>query len=93
MRMCFLFLSLTVIFNPLFSENLSNEEVFQSIYENGVWGIGKDDAEFIGSSGSGSDPANALPYLEYLQHFFKEHNIKSVVDLGCGDWQLGRLVD
>lgn len=46
-----------------------------------------------GESGSGSDPINALPYMMTLQTFLVKNNIKSVVDLGCGDWQFSRYID
>lgn len=65
----------------------SPEEIsgaFSSIYENNTWGPG---------SGVGSMPEYAQPYALMLQRFLDEHEIKSVVDLGCGDWQFSRLID
>ena len=32
-------------------------------------------------------------YVAFLQAFFKENGIKSVVDCGCGDWQFSRNID
>ena len=44
--------------------------------------------------GAGSSPENCEPwYKEVLPKFLKEYNIKSVIDLGCGDWRHLRLVD
>lgn len=70
----------------------SNERVFSRIYETAEWGEAHA-GEIKGSSGSGSDPKNASPYLEYLQTFLEQHPITTVVDLGCGDWQLGKMIN
>lgn len=32
-------------------------------------------------------------YCEFIQNFIRENNIGSVVDLGCGDFRVGRLID
>jgi hypothetical protein len=55
------------------------EKVFSRIYKEGIWG---------GGSGPGSSPQHAGPYLELLQTYFNDPNIKTIFDLGCGDWQL-----
>lgn len=65
-------------------------EVFEKVYETGIWGV---DENQKGTSGSGSEPRNALPYINYLTKFLKEKNITSVVDAGCGDWQFSRNLD
>jgi len=57
---------------------------FESIYATGEWGIG---------SGDGSDARDNAGYVKFLQRFLKDQQIKSVVDLGCGDWQTSRFVD
>ena len=31
--------------------------------------------------------------MAFLQDFFKQHNIKSIVDCGCGDWQFSKNID
>jgi SAM-dependent methyltransferase len=89
MRLFFAFL---VLFhaNLAFSENiLPNASVFSDIYERGEWGVNENKK---GNSGSGSDPRNAMTYIAFLQNFLAQNNIKSVVDLGCGDWRLGREI-
>lgn len=58
--------------------------VFTRIYAGDTWGNG---------SGPGSDPANVRAYLDYLQDFLRRHQIRSIVDCGCGDWQLMRTID
>jgi SAM-dependent methyltransferase len=53
----------------------------------------KSDAWIGGGSGSGSTPEVTAPYRDFLSRFLRDHNIKSVVDLGCGDWQFSKLID
>jgi SAM-dependent methyltransferase len=38
-------------------------------------------------------PEHAQPYVLMLQRFLHDHEVHSVVDLGCGDWQFSRLID
>jgi SAM-dependent methyltransferase len=57
---------------------------FTYIYENDLWGRG---------SGIGSFPEYSQPYVVMLQRFLRDHEIRSVVDLGCGDWEFSRLID
>lgn len=63
---------------------MNHEETFTYIYENKVWGEG---------SGGGSNPENNTEYIQFLQEFLKEKEIKSVVDFGCGDWQFSQFID
>jgi SAM-dependent methyltransferase len=61
--------------------------VFEGIYERGDWGH----SETGFSSGSGSDHAVANSYIEFLKSFIADHNreVKTVVDVGCGDFRVG----
>lgn len=63
---------------------------FTKIYQSAAWGK---DSEGNGTSGPGSIPNNAIPYLNFLADFLKTHNITSVVDFGCGDFQIGGSID
>jgi len=68
------------------------ERIFTAIYEQKVWG---DNAhqEYRGSSGGGSSiEYNRDAYIPFLQKFIKERNIKTVVDLGCGDFRCGTQI-
>ena len=58
--------------------------VFDEIYSTSYWGNG---------SGGGSSLDAALPYKNFLENFIRHKAIKSVVDLGCGDWQFSKFVD
>ena len=46
-----------------------------------------------GGSGAGSRQATTAPYRHILERLLVSPQIASVVDVGCGDWQLGSLVD
>lgn len=67
-----------------------HEQVFTHIYDHAVWGR---NSEKVGFSGGGSLLKNARAYIDLLVPFMKEHNITSVVDAGCGDWEFSRFID
>lgn len=60
------------------------KNIFTNIYIHNGWGKG---------SGEGSLPENTEAYRWFLEQFIRDHQIKSVVDYGCGDWQFSKLVD
>jgi len=62
--------------------------IFTKIYKDKLWGIDKDGGFF---SGSGShDPFFVAPYVASVKAFLHEFPEKpSVVDLGCGDFNVG----
>jgi hypothetical protein len=64
------------------------EDVFTGIYERGYWGSNMSPA-YRGSSGSGSDPEYNRPYIEWLRALIRDRKIRTVVDLGCGDFRTG----
>jgi SAM-dependent methyltransferase len=68
--------------------DLSIAETFSKIYRENLWG--GDQGEF--NSGSGSSGKVAELYLEYVHRFIRDHEIKTVVDLGCGDFRIGREI-
>lgn len=68
------------------------EEVFTNIYENNKWGCNKN-MNYNGSSGEGSAVNyNIETYVPLLRAFIISNNIKNVADLGCGDFQCGKLI-
>lgn len=67
-------------------ESKSAEDVFTDIYLQGKWGKG--DTPFF--SGTGSIEETYRPYIQFMQDFIRKHQIKTVVDLGCGDFRVGR---
>ena len=65
-------------------------QTFNRIYSEGIWGR---DATGEGTSGSGSTLDITRQYRAYLQDFIKTHQVKSIVDAGCGDWTFSRTID
>lgn len=63
---------------------MSMSEAFARAYKDGQWHNG---------SGSGSSPANTVLYRTFLQAYLRSNMIRSVVDVGCGDWQFSKLID
>lgn len=64
------------------------EEVFTAIYEKNLWG-GKSGTL---CSGRGSSGAAAAAYVKTVNEFIKENDVKSVLDLGCGDFAIGKQI-
>jgi len=73
--------------------NLSTEQIFTKIYESGVWGKSADRASPF-YSGSGSHKADEVAvYVQSVANFLRSFKVKpDVVDLGCGDFTVGRQV-
>jgi 2-polyprenyl-3-methyl-5-hydroxy-6-metoxy-1,4-benzoquinol methylase len=70
------------------NRHLSAQQVFTKVYSEGMWG--GDPGTFF--SGPGSNEEAAKPYAEFVTRFMAERNVNSVVDLGCGDFRVGRLI-
>lgn len=81
----FIFLALPL---AIFAQN--HEEVFTEVYQKALWGT---NAEGKGWSGGGSSAELSKPYREYLEAFFQEHDIQSIVDVGSGDWESTKMFD
>ncbi|NGX45427.1 MAG: hypothetical protein K940chlam2_00581 [Chlamydiae bacterium] len=64
--------------------------IFTKFYQEGIWAR---NGEGKGSSGEGSTVENTITYRTFLQNFLKEHEIKTVVDGGCGDWEFSQELD
>jgi SAM-dependent methyltransferase len=62
------------------------EQAFSSIYQAGTWNK-------TVRSGEGSIPSRNRRYIRILQEFIRKRGIRSVVDLGCGDWSFSRYID
>jgi SAM-dependent methyltransferase len=59
---------------------------FSKIYNDHSWG-GKS------KSGPGSDPAAFQEYARLLVDFVRSNSIRSVIDVGCGDWTMGKTIN
>src|SRR5215471_6937937 len=60
------------------------QDVFEAIYREDSWTNG---------SGPGSLPKHTIEYRSFLSKFLIENDIRTMTDLGCGDWQSTRLMD
>ncbi|AVL94957.1 glycosyltransferase [Moumouvirus australiensis] len=60
------------------------KDIFENIYNTSCWGNG---------SGPGSDPEYNQEYIEVLKKLFDDLEIKSITDIGCGDWQFSKYID
>ena len=73
-------------------ENKDLIKVFTEVYETNKWGD-NDNPNYEGSSGLGSAIwYNKKTYIPFIHKFLKKYKIKSVVDLGCGDFRIGLLL-
>ena len=60
------------------------QNIFDDIYEHNKWN---------GGSGPGSNKSNTIEYVSYLNDLIRSLNVKSFLDVGCGDWQLAEQLD
>jgi SAM-dependent methyltransferase len=60
---------------------------FNTIYRENLW---KNDESI---SGDGSTLKCSYPYLSFLNEFVTDNNIKKIIDLGCGDFNLMKHFD
>jgi SAM-dependent methyltransferase len=62
---------------------------FAEIYTTGVWGPSpRESTKFY--SGRGSDDEFSQAYVGLISDFIKKHGVRTVVDIGCGDFRIGR---
>lgn len=66
------------------------ENVFDRIYRDRIWGTNE---RGVGRSGFGSTLEFTKFYRVFLQDFLAAHDIRTVVDAGCGDWEFSREID
>jgi len=64
-------------------------EAFSTTYRSRLWG-NIEGEEFF--SGVGSREEFGAPYTDWVRRFILERNIGTVVDLGCGDYRVGRQI-
>jgi len=68
------------------NESKSAAEVFGAVYAKNLWGGAP--GEY--NSGRGSDPDLVGPYCALVRRFVAERGVRSVLDVGCGDFRVGR---
>lgn len=67
----------------------NHKQIFSDIYENNLWGT-DNKSEFY--SGDGSDEEYSIPYVTVISDFIKQNGVRMVVDLGCGDFRVGKRI-
>jgi hypothetical protein len=68
------------------------EEIFTNIYEQLKWGDDNNDY-YKGNSGKGSEIFyNEDFYIPLIKKLIQVNEIKTVVDLGCGDFKCGKIL-
>lgn len=70
---------------------MDHTAIFTSIYDREYWGS-NGDPSYKGSSGAGSSPEFNRDYVPWLRRFLQDHNIRSVVDIGAGDFRCGPAI-
>lgn len=67
------------------------EDVFNEIYERGVWSPTPQDGKF--HSGPGSVPAASRGYEDFVAGYLNARpEITTIVDIGCGDFQVSQRI-
>jgi hypothetical protein len=70
-----------------FYKKLSVKDAFAETYKSRLWGT-REGAEFF--SGEGSSREDLVnPYCAEVEKFIHSHQIQNLVDLGCGDFNVG----
>jgi hypothetical protein len=68
--------------------DMSHSQIFDKIYQDGVWGK---DSDGCPTSGSGSYTTSVIePYINAVSAWLSEVKPTVLVDLGCGDFNVGR---
>lgn len=62
--------------------------VFETVYRERLWGGDGQDPY----SGPGSDDAATADFVRVVRETMAAHGLKSVVDIGCGDFRVGRQI-
>lgn len=68
-------------------QNLGN--IFDQIYKKSSWASDSTSPK----SGPGSTPNNAKIYVEFVQQIISKYKVKSVIDVGHGDWAMWNNFD
>src|SRR5215471_18771366 len=68
---------------------LSPEEAFSRVYSCKAWGAAAEEPYY---SGNGSSGQVADEYCGFVNGLIRDHGVRSVADLGCGDFRIGRRI-
>ena len=70
-------------------KGLSIEQVFSKIYKDGSWN--KKSLNFNSGPGSHNEKL-VVPYVKFVNSFLIDKKLKSIIDLGCGDFNVGKNI-
>ncbi len=70
-------------------KGLSNRKIFSKIYKDKLWD--KKSLNFNSGPGSHNNEL-VIPFLEFVKSFIIKKKIESIVDLGCGDFNIGKNI-
>jgi SAM-dependent methyltransferase len=62
-------------------------DIFSTIYRERLWNSEHPEPF---DSGPGSSPSFAAPYCQRITRFIRDNHITSLLDIGCGDFRIGR---
>jgi hypothetical protein len=68
----------------------SAEFIFTKIYDKNYWGKADDGNKYY--SGTGTSDANSKLYIDFLITLIKKNNIKTLFEIGCGDFTIMKKV-
>lgn len=71
--------------SDILNRNRSNKEIFSKIYDTHQWG-GEGKEDFY--SGEGTYFKDVQVYIDTVSDFIKENNIKTLCEIGCGDFNV-----
>ena len=66
---------------------LGRADLFDAVYRESMWGGTPDQ-----SSGWGSYGEHSSLYVDFVRDFIARNDIKSILDVGCGDFQIGSRI-
>lgn len=81
----FLPLNLMRWYADIKNKNRSAEAIFTEIYKKGYWGK-VDDSKYF--SGTGTHDKSTSEYIKILVELIEKNQIKSVFEIGCGDFSI-----
>jgi SAM-dependent methyltransferase len=79
-----LFRSYRSVFKFLTGRDVPHAAIFDHVYARQKW---------LKGSGPGSYAETTETYRAFLQDFIATRGVKSVLDIGCGDWQFSQLIN
>jgi mannosyltransferase OCH1-like enzyme len=82
------------IYNEKYTYMNDHNLIFTKVYNENYWNsINSNNKNYKGSSGPGSTlEYNKDTYIPFLKEFIRNNNIKTVIDLGCGDFICGNAI-